>query len=62
AAAGISAMPLSSCYLGRPARRGLVLGFGAAGESRTREAVRILAGIVRDALGGRFAASRQQRD
>jgi GntR family transcriptional regulator/MocR family aminotransferase len=30
AAEGLWTMPLSSCYLGRPARQGLVLGFGGA--------------------------------
>ncbi len=39
---GICAMPLSSCYLRRPARGGLVLGYGGADGPQIRDGVRKL--------------------
>jgi GntR family transcriptional regulator / MocR family aminotransferase len=36
---GISAMPLSSCYLKSPKRRGLVLGYGSASSEQLQEGV-----------------------
>ena len=44
---GLWAMPLSSCYLGRSARRGFVLGFGGSGPAEISAGVRRL----RAALG-----------
>ncbi len=43
---GLWAMPLSSCYLGTPPRRGLVLGFGGAGVEEIRTGVRRLASVL----------------
>ncbi len=40
---GISAMPLSSCYLKRPPRGGVILGYGGTDEQQIREGVRKLA-------------------
>ncbi len=39
---GLWAMPLSTCYLGEPARQGFVLGFGGTRASEMRDAVRAL--------------------
>jgi GntR family transcriptional regulator/MocR family aminotransferase len=39
---GLWAMPLSACYLGPPARRGLVLGYGGAAVAHIPDAVRRL--------------------
>jgi GntR family transcriptional regulator/MocR family aminotransferase len=39
---GLWAMPLSSCYLGTPQRRGFVLGFAGAGGEELRSGVRRL--------------------
>jgi GntR family transcriptional regulator/MocR family aminotransferase len=36
---GISAMPLSSCYLKRPARGGLILGYGGANEGQIHDGI-----------------------
>ncbi len=47
ARAGISVVPLSSCYLGRRPRPGLVLGFGSTLPREMRPALRRLAGILR---------------
>jgi len=44
---GVSAMPLSSCCLRRPARGGLVLGYGATSEKQIQEGVRKLATCLR---------------
>lgn len=43
---GISAMPLSSCYLRRAKRKGLILGFGATNAQQIKQAVRVLKTIV----------------
>jgi GntR family transcriptional regulator/MocR family aminotransferase len=43
---GLWAMPLSSCYLGPPARQGFVLGFAGAGEEAIRGGVRRLAAAI----------------
>jgi len=48
AEAGISAIPLSSCYLKRPSRGGLVLGYGGASKDQIEHGVRILAKIIRE--------------
>jgi len=48
AEAGISAIPLSSCYLKRPSRGGLVLGYGGANSNQIEDGVRILAKIIRE--------------
>ena len=45
---GISAMPLSSCYLRRPARNGLILGYGGTNAQQIDEAMDELARIVRN--------------
>jgi GntR family transcriptional regulator/MocR family aminotransferase len=47
ASAGISVVPLSSCYAGRVTRPGLVLGFGSTRPSEMRDALRRLKSIVR---------------
>jgi len=44
---GISVVPLSSCYVGRRSRPGLVLGFGSTQPREMRAALRQLEGIVR---------------
>jgi len=43
---GISAMPLSSCYLKPPARAGLVLGYGGTDVQQIQEGIRKLKTIV----------------
>jgi GntR family transcriptional regulator/MocR family aminotransferase len=40
------AMPLSTCYLGEPARYGLVLGYGGTSVPEIREGVRRLGGVL----------------
>ena len=57
---GISAMPLSSCYLRRTTRKGLVLGYGATDERQIRQAVRRLRSIVESQLPG-LPESRTER-
>ena len=47
ARAGISVVPLSSCYVGRRSRAGLVLGFGSTQPREMRAALRQLDGIIR---------------
>lgn len=47
AAAGISVIPLSSCYATRPAKSGLVLGYGATRLSEIPDAVRRLHAAMR---------------
>jgi GntR family transcriptional regulator / MocR family aminotransferase len=42
AAIGISAMPLSSCYLKSPARAGLILGYGGTDSGQIKEGIRKL--------------------
>ena len=49
AARGISAIALSSCYAGKPARMGLVLGFGGADEAEIGRAVDTLAEVIHSA-------------
>jgi GntR family transcriptional regulator/MocR family aminotransferase len=44
---GVWTMPLSSCYLGRPARRGFVLGFGGSAGPDIAAAVRRLRSALR---------------
>lgn len=43
---GISAMPLSSCYLRLAKRKGLILGFGATNAQQIKQAVSVLKTIV----------------
>src|SRR5215472_8414420 len=43
---GISAMPLSSCYLNRPDRCGLILGYGGTDPRQIRDGVRKLATLI----------------
>jgi len=43
---GISAMPLSSCYLHRAKRKGLILGYGAANERQIKRAVSALKAVM----------------
>jgi GntR family transcriptional regulator/MocR family aminotransferase len=43
---GISAMPLSSCYLNRPVRSGLILGYGGTDPQQIRDGVRKLATLI----------------
>jgi GntR family transcriptional regulator/MocR family aminotransferase len=44
---GVWTMPLSSCYLGRPARQGFVLGFGGSAGPDIAAAVRRLRSALR---------------
>jgi GntR family transcriptional regulator/MocR family aminotransferase len=44
---GLWAMPLSICYLGRPTRQGLVLGYGGTSAKEIPEAVRRLREVLR---------------
>jgi GntR family transcriptional regulator / MocR family aminotransferase len=44
---GISAMPLSSCYIQSPKRRGLILGYAGVNPSRIREGAQKLAVILK---------------
>jgi GntR family transcriptional regulator/MocR family aminotransferase len=46
AAAGISVIPLSSCYAGRPREPGLVLGYGGARVAEIPDAVRRLGAAI----------------
>jgi GntR family transcriptional regulator/MocR family aminotransferase len=48
AEAGISAIPLSSCYLKRPSRGGLVLGYGGTSKEQIEDGIRKLAKILRN--------------
>jgi GntR family transcriptional regulator/MocR family aminotransferase len=50
AARGVTATALSTCYAGRRARSGLVLGFGGSDERRLGEAVETLRGVIRDVV------------
>jgi hypothetical protein len=50
AEAGISAIPLSSCYLKRPSRGGLVLGYGGTSKEQIEDGIRKLAKILRDVV------------
>jgi GntR family transcriptional regulator / MocR family aminotransferase len=43
---GISAMPLSSCYLHRARKSGLILGYGATSERQIKQAIRTLARVM----------------
>jgi GntR family transcriptional regulator/MocR family aminotransferase len=43
---GISAIPLSSCYLGRAPRQGLVLGYGGSSAAELRDAVGRLRSVL----------------
>jgi GntR family transcriptional regulator/MocR family aminotransferase len=47
AAHGLSVIPLSSCYVGRASRRGLLLGYGAIRAREIGERVRELAALIR---------------
>jgi len=44
---GLWVMPLSSCYLGEPSRRGLVLGYGGTDAAEISAAVRRLRAVLR---------------
>jgi GntR family transcriptional regulator/MocR family aminotransferase len=46
---GIWAMPLSSCYLRQPSRRGLVLGYGGTSAAEIPRAFRRLRAVMRPA-------------
>jgi GntR family transcriptional regulator/MocR family aminotransferase len=43
---GISAMPLSSCYLKAPVRAGLILGYGGTDARQIRDGVRKLKTLI----------------
>jgi GntR family transcriptional regulator / MocR family aminotransferase len=45
---GVAATALSTCYVGRASRSGLVLGFGGANERQIARAARTLGGVLRD--------------
>jgi GntR family transcriptional regulator/MocR family aminotransferase len=51
ASAGVSAAPLSRCYLGKQARSGLILGFGGARPRQVRPALQKLEALIREATG-----------
>lgn len=51
AAAGLSAIPLSSCYLKTPRRGGLILGYANTDAMQMRDSVQQLAKIIRDTFG-----------
>lgn len=53
AAAGVSAVPLSTCYLEPPAQAGLLLGFASANVDELRKATPILAKVLRETLSTR---------
>jgi GntR family transcriptional regulator/MocR family aminotransferase len=46
--AGISTIPLSSCYLKRPSRGGLVLGYGGTDAAQIEEGIKSLVKIIRE--------------
>ncbi len=48
-ARGLTASPLSACYLGAPRRDGLLLGFGGSDEAALRGATRALGEVLRGA-------------
>jgi GntR family transcriptional regulator / MocR family aminotransferase len=50
---GVSANPLSTCYLERPKRSGLILGFGDTDTAQIKEGVRRLATVVKQIASGR---------
>ena len=50
AAAGLSAIPLSSCYLKPPRRGGLILGYANTDSAQIRDGVQRLAKIIRDTV------------
>ncbi|HET7055110.1 MAG TPA: PLP-dependent aminotransferase family protein, partial [Thermomicrobiales bacterium] len=47
---GLTATPLSTCYVGTRRRSGLLLGFGGSTERRLLEATRVLGEVVREVL------------
>jgi GntR family transcriptional regulator/MocR family aminotransferase len=49
ASVGVSASPLSRCYLGKQARSGLILGFGGARPRQVRPALQKLEALIRQA-------------
>jgi GntR family transcriptional regulator/MocR family aminotransferase len=51
AARGVTATALSTCYLGRRPRSGLILGFGGSDERRLGEAVETLRDVIRGLVG-----------
>jgi GntR family transcriptional regulator/MocR family aminotransferase len=58
AAHGISVMPLSSCCLERPARRGLILGYGDTDRVQIQQGVRKLKVILQGMMEGSPSSSR----
>jgi GntR family transcriptional regulator/MocR family aminotransferase len=44
---GLTALPLSACYVGRRRRSGLLLGFGGSTPRRLAEATRVLGNVLR---------------
>jgi GntR family transcriptional regulator / MocR family aminotransferase len=53
AAARLSAIPLSSCYIGAPRRNGLLLGFGGFPAARIAVATQSLGTVLREFMDGR---------
>jgi GntR family transcriptional regulator/MocR family aminotransferase len=47
---GISAIPLSTCYLKSPTRGGLILGYGGANAHQIQDGISKLRMIVRDLI------------
>ena len=50
---GLWIMPLSSCYLGRAARRGFVLGFAGTDMAKIPGGVRMLRAVLGDKILGK---------
>jgi GntR family transcriptional regulator/MocR family aminotransferase len=50
AEAGIASWPLSICYQKKPARGGLILGYGGVDQKQIQDGVRRLAAIIQDSL------------
>ncbi len=61
AAHGVEAQPLSSFYLKRPARGGLVLGYAAYDEREIREGVKKLSAALRSVVGARSVVAKRKR-
>jgi len=56
AANDLYVMPLSWCFLGRPTRQGLVLGYGGTRAADIRPAVKRLEAIIREVGASRSVA------
>jgi GntR family transcriptional regulator/MocR family aminotransferase len=59
---GVRALPLSECYVGKPRRRGLVLGYGGVGASEIETAMRRLGEAARPFLDARKRSGAASRN